>query len=195
MEINCSKRKLTIKGKDNRLYNLEIIKEDDEITFKSNLINNIWDIKYILNLDIKDFYKINEAFRKYDSINEVYSKYFKGIKEEQISINSNENKIILFFNDNNKVKIPFILESNDKKIFNVIRKLCDKMEDIDTLKNELDQQKIENANLKIDLEKRRNEDAKIMAELRKENENLKKEISSSNRQKELYYIQLGELVK
>ena len=191
MEINCSKRKLTIKGTDNRLYNLEIIKEDDEITFKSNLINNIWDIKYIINLDIKGFYEINEAFRKYDSINEVYSKYFKDIKKEQISITSNENKIILTFNDNNKVKIPFILESNDKKIFNVIRKLCDKMEDIDTLKNELDKQKIENANLKNDLEKRRNEDAKIMAELRKENENFKKEISSSNRQKELYYIQLG----
>ena len=58
MEINCSKRKLTIKGTDNRLYNLEIIK----VAFKSNLINNIWDIKYILNLDIKDFYEINEAF-------------------------------------------------------------------------------------------------------------------------------------
>ena len=69
------------------------------------------------------------------------------------------------------------------------------MEDIDTLKNELDKQKFENANLKNDLEKRRNEDAKIMAELRKENENLKKEINTSNRQKELYYIQLGELVK
>ena len=48
MEINFAKKKLTIKGMDNRLYNLVIIKEDDEISFKSNIINNIWDIKYIL---------------------------------------------------------------------------------------------------------------------------------------------------
>ena len=49
---------------DNRLYNLVIIKEDDEISFKSNIINNIWDIKYNLNLDIKAFYEINETFKK-----------------------------------------------------------------------------------------------------------------------------------
>ena len=64
MEINFTKKKLTIKGMDNRLYNLVIIKEDDEISFKSNIINNIWDIKYNLNLDIKAFYEINETFKK-----------------------------------------------------------------------------------------------------------------------------------
>ena len=64
MEINFEKKKLTIKGMDNRLYNLVIIKEDDEISFKSNIINNIWDIKYNLNLDIKAFYEINETFKK-----------------------------------------------------------------------------------------------------------------------------------
>ena len=188
MENNFSRKELAIKGMDNRLYNLVIIKEQDEITFKSNIINNIWDIKYILNLELKDFYYINEAFRKYNSINEIYSKYFNDIKEEQISISSNDNKIIVYFNDNDEVKIPFILESNDNKIFNIIRKLCDKVEELDTIKNELDKQKIENANLKKELEKIRNDDEKNKKEIVK----LKNLI---NNQKELYDNKLEDINK
>ena len=188
MENNFSRKELTIKGIDDRLYNLVIIKEQNEISFKSNIINNIWDIKYILNLELKDFYYINETFRKYNSINEVYSRFFNDIREEQISISSNDNKIIVYFSDNDEVKIPFTLESNDNKIFNIIRKLCDKMEDIDALKNELDKQKIENVSLKNELEKRRNDDE----ENKKKIEELQNLI---NRQKELYSNQLGEVIK
>ena len=179
-----------------------IIKEQDEIAFKSNIINNIWDIKYTLSLELKDFYLINETFKKYNSINEVYLKYFKDIKEEQIKMSSNDNKIIVYFNDNDEREIPFILESNDKKIFNIIRKLCDKMEDIDILKNELDNKKNENnilknalynqnieiENLKKELEKRKNDDEKN----KKEIEKLKNLINS---QKGLYDNKLENINK
>ena len=188
MENNFSRKELAIKGIDNKLYNLVIIKEQNEITFKSNIINNIWDIKYILNLELKDFYYINETFRKYNSINEIYSIYFNDIKEEQISISSNDNKIIIYYSDYDEVKIPFILESNDNKIFNIIRKLCDKVEDIDTIKNELDKQKSENANLKKELEKIRNDDEKN----KKEIEKLKNLIKN---QKELYDNKLENINK
>jgi hypothetical protein len=40
------------------------------------------------------------------------------------------------------------------KIDIIIRKLCDKIKDIDTLKTELDKQKIENDNLKNELMKK-----------------------------------------
>ena len=177
-QINYPKKELTLKGKDNKLYNLMIINEQDEIIFKSNILNNIWDIQYSINANIKDFYYINKTFRKYNSINEVYTKYFNDIKEEQIDISSNDNKIIVYFNDNNDVKIPFILEPNEMKMDNIIRKLCDKMGDIDILKTELDNQKNENANLKKGLEKRRNDEEKNISELKEEIENLKKSINS-----------------
>ena len=176
-QANYSKKELKLKGKDNKLYHLTIINEQDEIIFKSNIINNIWDIQYSINANIKDFYYINKTFRKYNSINDVYLKYFNDIKEEQIDISSNDNKIIVYFNDNNDVKISFILEPNEMKMDNIIRKLCDKMGDIDILKTELDKQKIESANLKKELEKRRNENEKNISELKNEIENLKKSIT------------------
>jgi len=80
-QTNYSKKELTLRGKDNILYNLPIINEQEEIIFNSNIINNIWDIQYSINAYIKDFYYINKTFRKYNSINDVYLKYFNDIKE------------------------------------------------------------------------------------------------------------------
>jgi hypothetical protein len=71
------------------------------------------------------------------------------------------------------------------KIDIIIRKLCDKIKDIDTLKTELDKQKIENDNLKNELIKRRNENEKNINEIRKEIESLKEAINILS-QKELY---------
>ena len=185
MKDNFPRKEFKLKGKDNRLYNLTLIKEEDEITFKSNEINNIWNIEYVLSININKFYNINKSLSKYNSINEIYSKYFNDIKEEQISISSNDNKIIVNFSDNDIVGIPFILEPNEMKINDIIRKLCDKMKDIDALKTELDKQKIENDNLRNELIKRRKDDEKNISEIRKEIENLKKEINNIS-QKELY---------
>ena len=184
MKDNFSRKEFTLKGKDDKLYNLMILNEPDEITFKSNIIDNILSIQYNLSINITKFYYISKGFRKYNSIDEIFSKYFNDIKKEQISINSNDNKIIVYFSDNDLVEKPFILEPNEMKIDDTIRKLCDKMKDIDTLKTELDKQKIENDNLRNELIKRRSDDEKNISEIRKEIENLKKTINIIS-QKEL----------
>ena len=173
-KVNFPKKELTLKGKDNKIYNLMIINEQDEIAFKSNIINNKCDIQYSIKVNIKDFYEINKIFRKYNSTNEIYSKYFNDIKEENIDISLNDNKIIVYFSDNDEVKISFILKSNEMKMDNIIRTPCDKFGD--TLKNELDNQKIENANLKKELEKRRNDDENNKSEYKKEIKDLKNSI-------------------
>ena len=191
-QVNFPKKELTLKGKDNKLYNLMIINEQDEIIFKSNAINNIWDIQYSINVNIKGFYEINKIFRKYNSINEIYSKYFNDIEEEQIDISSSGNKIVVYFSDKNGVKIPFILEPNEMKMDKIIRKLCDRMEDIEI---ELDIQKIENTSLKKELERRINDDEKNISELKKEIENLKKSINSSRNQEELYDNKFEDIIK
>ena len=169
-----------------------ITNKQDEIIFKSNIINNKFDIQYSIKVNIKDFYEINKIFRKYNSINEVYSKFFNDIKEEQLDIYSSDNKIIVYFSDNNEVKLSFILEPNEMKMDNIIRKLCDRMEDVEI---ELDIQKIENASLKKELERRINDDEKTISELKKEIENLKKSINSSRNQEELYDNKLEDIIK
>jgi len=185
MEDNFSRKEFILKGRDDRIYNLMILNEQDKITFKSNILDNIWSIQYVLSINITKFHNINEIFKKYNSINEIFIKYFNDIKSDKISISLNDNKIILYFNGNDIVEMPFILEPNEMKLDNIILKLCDKIQDIDSLKIELAKLKIENDKLKNELIKTKIDDYKIIPELRKEIENLKDVINILN-QKELY---------
>ena len=102
-------RNLIIKGKDNKLYKLIIIKEQDEIKLKSKIIDDIFDIEYKVNINIKQFYNINKIFKEYESINDIYLKYFKKIKDKDIIICLNNNKIELKY----KEEINFILEADN----------------------------------------------------------------------------------
>ena len=133
-----------IKGIDNKLYKLLIIKENDEIIIKSNIINDIFDNQYILNINLIQFYNINIIFKEYKSINDIYIKYFNNIKEEDIKINLENNKIKLKY----KEEINIILEQNKLNIENIIMKLCNKIKEIDNINNEMNKIKIENNNLK-----------------------------------------------
>jgi len=57
------------------LYRLLILKEEDEIILKSNIIDDIFDTIYILNINIKQFYNLNKIFKEYKYINDIYIKY------------------------------------------------------------------------------------------------------------------------
>jgi len=185
MEDNVSRKEFVLKGKDDRLYSLMILNEQDKITFKSNIIDNIWNIQYVLSINITKFHNINKIFKKYNSINGIFIKYFNDIKNDKINISLNDNKIIVYFSSNDIAKIPFILEHNEMKLDNIILKLCDKIQDIDSLKIELAKKKIENDKLKNELIKIKNDNDKNISEMRKEIDNLKEEINSLNK-KELY---------
>ena len=144
IHLNVNKenmKELTIKGVDNKLYKLIIIKENDEIILKLNIIDDIFNRQYQININLKQFYNINKIFRENKSINDIYSKYFNNIKEKDIIINLNNNKIELKY----KEEINFILEPKQLNYENIIMKLCDK---IDNINSEMNKIKIENNNLK-----------------------------------------------
>ena len=67
------KRELIIKGRDNKSFNLIIKKEKDKIIFESNVLDDIFHIQYITNLNINQFYEHNKICQKYKSIDELYS--------------------------------------------------------------------------------------------------------------------------
>jgi len=98
-DISRNRRELKIKGKDNKLYKLLIIEEKDEIIFKSNIIDDIYDNQYTISICLKQFYNINEIFREYKSINDIYLKYFNNIEEKDIIIYLNKNKIELKYKE------------------------------------------------------------------------------------------------
>ena len=135
------KKELTLKGKNNKSFKLAIIKENDEIRFESNILDDICNIQYSANLNIEQFYNNNIIFKRYKSIDELYSKTLKNIEEKEIVMSLNNNKIETNLNiDNNK--ILFILESKEIKLDNIVINKIN--EYIDILKNEIKKQKADN---------------------------------------------------
>ena len=127
------KRELTLEGKNDKSFKLTIIKENDEIIFESNILDNICNIQYTKNLNIKQFYENNKIFKKYKSIDELYSKIFKNIKEKEIIMSLNGNKIEAnLMIDNNKILL--FLEQKEIKLDNIVINKIN--EYIDILKNE-----------------------------------------------------------
>ncbi len=113
------KRKLIIKGIDNKSFKLIIIKEKDKIIFESNVLDDLFQIQYTTNLNINQFYEHNKICKKYKSIDELYSEIFINIKEKEIIMSLNNNKIeINLVIDNNK--ILFTLEPKEIKLDNII---------------------------------------------------------------------------
>ena len=186
-----------IKGIDNKLYKLLIIKEDDEIILKSNIIDDIFDNQYILNINLIQFYNMNKIFKEYKSINDIYIKYFNNIKEEDIKINIENNKIKLKY----KEEINIILEQNKLNIENIIMKLCNKIKEIDNINNEMNKIKIENNNIKNKIINNDNNINEIkneinnLKEINEENKNkLEEEIKNKNNEiKEIINNKYNEL--
>lgn len=113
------KRDLKINGNNNKSFKLIIIKEKDEIRFESNILDDICNVQYTTNLNIKQFYENNKIFKKFKSINELYSEIFKNIEEEEIIMSLNNNKIETnLVIDNNKILI--ILEPKEIKLDNIV---------------------------------------------------------------------------
>ena len=160
LDVNKDNMKeLIIKGTNNKSYKLIIIKENDEIILKSNLMDDIFDRQYQLNINLKQFYNINKIFRENKSINDIYSKYFNNIKEKDIIINLNNNKIELKY----KEEINFILEPKKLNHENIIMKSCVKIVNIN---NEMNKIKMENNNLKNIIINNENNIEKIKNEIK-----------------------------
>ena len=165
------KRELTLEGKNDKSFKLTIIKEDDEIIFESNILDNICNIQYTKKLNIKQFYENNKIFKKYKSINELYSKIFENIEEKEIIMSLNNNKIEAnLMIDNNKILL--FLEQKEIKLDN---KIINKINEyIDILKNE-------NNNLRKEIKQQKDDNEKNIKELKNEIENIKKELSDKNK--------------
>ena len=112
-------------------------------------------IRYEINIKLENIYKLNDIFKSFNNIEEMYIGFLKLINENKYMIKMDENNIIFSFilTDilNNKKEINFTLKNN--KIEN--------NEYINILSNEI--KKLRNNN-------------KILNELKEENKQIKNEI-------------------
>jgi len=84
-----------IKGQDNKQYNIKIYQSEKSIIFLTNEINDILNIKYKIELNLEEFHNLNRIFRQYISVEELFTLYFKSLKEHKIIINKQDKNIKL----------------------------------------------------------------------------------------------------
>ena len=78
------KRELTLEGKNDKSFKLTIIKENDEIIFESNILDNICNIQYTKNLHIKQFYENNKIFKNINLLMNFIQKSLKILKKKKL---------------------------------------------------------------------------------------------------------------
>ena len=85
-----------VKGK-NGSFILKIFQAEKEIIFLVKEEEDISDISYTKNSTMEEFYNINRYFRQFESVEDLFSYVFKGLKESELIINKKDNKINLDF--------------------------------------------------------------------------------------------------
>lgn len=144
-----------VKGKNGNFI-LKIFQAEKEIIFLVKEEEDISDISYTKNSTMEEFYNIDRYFRQFESVEDLFSYVFKGLKESELIINRKDDKLSLdfIFEIRGEKKVfPFILNPEQPKINNVVINLCQKVKEIDELKKEIKDLKIINENYKKEIEK------------------------------------------
>ena len=88
-------RKMRIKGKDNKIYSFEIIKEQNQKIIFQAMFEDSKDVVYEKKLTHSEFIKTDGIYKKFDDIEELYSLYLIQCEESKIILNLENNKVIL----------------------------------------------------------------------------------------------------
>ena len=123
-----------IKGQDNKQYNIIIYQSEKSIIFIANEINDILKIKHKIELNLEEFHNLNRIFRQYISVEELFTLYFKSIKEHEININKQDKNIklsLLIEFRGQKEEISFILKPEHIQYEEVIINLYEKIKDLE----------------------------------------------------------------
>ena len=143
-------RKLRIKGKDNKIYSFEIIKEQNQKIIFQAMFEDSKDVVYEKKLTHSDFIKIDGIYKKFDDIEELYSLYLIQCEESKIILNLENNKVILtlFIHFSTKeYETKFALSPKKASVDSMINNINESLQEI----------KQENEMLKKEVETSKNE--------------------------------------
>ena len=152
------------KGIDNIIYNIKIFQGEKTIIFQIKKLNDFSEIIYKGEYTLEELYNINNIFRSYSSIKDAFRELFKEIKNREIIIFSNDNKINLEFKFEiigKMHEIKFVI--NNYKLDNnkIILKLCNKIIELEKCNIELKTRFEEQNKINKELIKRREDQTSI----------------------------------
>ena len=185
----------TFKLKD---FELRIFQGEKSIIFHITEKEDLTATLYKAELNIDELIKLNRRiFSSFNSVEEVFTDFFKVLEESKIIITKEENKINLTINVEflGKHEVKIILIPEQSSIDNIVMKLCDKVKEIDSLNKIIEEQK----NI-IEKQQKEFNDYKNLSEskfkelielIKKESENLKYNIEYNN----CVYLNSDKIIK
>ena len=185
----------TFKLKD---FELKIFQAENSIIVHVTENKDYSNTLYNAELSLDELVKLNRRiFRAFESIEDVFTEFFKTLGENNIIIKKEENKInltiIYEFLGTQEAKI--ILNPKKPSVEETIPKLCDKVKEIDSLNLIIDEQKKTIEKIKKDFNDYKNyaenKFKELEALIKKESENLKYNIEYND----CYYLNSDEINK
>ena len=186
----------TFKLKD---FELKIFQAENSIIVHVTENKDYSNTLYNAELSLDELVKLNRRiFRAFESIEDVFTEFFKTLGENNITIKKEENKINLtiicdFLGRKQEAKI--ILNPKKPSVEETIPKLCDKVKEIDSLNLIIDEQKKTIEKIKKDFNDYKNyaenKFKELEALIKKESENLKYNIEYNDG----YYLNSDEVNK
>ena len=185
----------TFKLKD---FELKIFQAENSIIVHVTENKDYSNTLYNAELSLDELVKLNRRiFRAFESIEDVFTEFFKTLGENNITIKKEENKInltiIYEFLGTQEAKI--ILNPKKPSAEETIPKLCDKVKEIDSLNLIIDEQKKTIEKIKKDFNDYKNyaenKFKELEALIKKESENLKYNIEYNDG----YYLNSDEINK
>ena len=183
----------TFKLKD---FELKIFQAENSIIVHVTENKDYSNTLYNAELSLDELVKLNRRiFRAFESIEDVFTEFFKTLGENNITIKKEENKINLtiiceFLGRKQEAKI--ILNPKKPSLEETVPKLCDKVKEIDSLNLIIDEQKKIIEKIKKDFNDYKNYVENKFKELeKKESENLKYNIEYNDG----YYLNSDEINK
>ena len=124
-------------------FKLEFKIDEDKIIILAIGKISVLSPKYKLEFSLEDFYKLDKYFKQYDSLTELYGCLSDMEIEKKTTVELEQNFIKLIisfptgFNKNPIKKIKFVLPKTEMKESDIILKLCEKVKEIDILKEKI----------------------------------------------------------
>ena len=172
-----------IKGENNISFILKIYNAKQSLIFYVKKINDFSEIIYKKEFTLEKFYQLDNFFKSFKSLEEIYEDIFKNYKKKEIFVLENEYIIIINikFEILNKIKeIAFIFDDYNLNVEKIVLKLCDKIKEIDILhlyikqlEEKLEKYKLSNEQLNNKIDK---EIKNVKEEQNEINKNNKKEL-------------------
>jgi len=138
---------IELKGKDEQFYSVIFNLLEDSIMIEAYDMNDISSTKYMNNLSLDYFQKLNFFFHQFETLKEIFT-LFEEMQQTEFMITKNNSKEIEFIllieirKKINEIKISLEIQKND--INKIVYNLCEKVKELKILKEDIKNIKNEN---------------------------------------------------